>query len=116
MIFKRLVALILCLLLVLGLLTISISVLADDAQEPAGVSYYINSLEDLLALAETCAVDSYSKGVTVYLQTDLDLTGSGFSSIPTFAGVFEGGGHTISGLSLTANRSHTGFFLSLIHI
>lgn len=52
MIFKRLVALILCLLLVLGLLTISISVLADDAQEPAGVSYYINSLEDLLALAE----------------------------------------------------------------
>ena len=49
MIFKRLVALILCLLLVLGLLTISISVLADDAQEPAGVSYYINSLEDLLA-------------------------------------------------------------------
>lgn len=110
MIFKRLVALILCLLLVLGLLTISISVLADDAQEPAGVSYYINSLEDLLALAEACAVDSYSKGVTVYLQTDLDLTGSGFSSIPTFAGVFEGGGHTISGLSLTANRSHTGFF------
>ncbi len=110
MIFKRLVALILCLLLVLGLLTISISVLADDAQEPAGVSYYINSLEDLLALAEACAVDSYSKGVTVYLQTDLDLTGSGFSSIPTFGGVFEGGGHTISGLSLTANRSHTGFF------
>ena len=65
MIFKRLVALILCLLLGLGLLTISISVLADDAQEPAGVSYYINSLGDLLALAEACAGDSYSKGVTV---------------------------------------------------
>lgn len=30
--------------------------------------------------------------------------GSDFASIPTFGGVFEGGGHTISGLSLTANR------------
>ena len=55
-------------------------------------------------------MDSYSQGVTVCLQTDLDLTGSGFASIPTFGGVFEGQGHTISGLSLTANRSHTGFF------
>ena len=55
-------------------------------------------------------MDSYSQNVTVYLQTDLDLAGSDFASIPTFGGVFEGGGHTISGLSLTANRSHTGFF------
>ena len=112
MVFKRIVALLLCVMLVLGLLTISISVLADEAgeTETPGVSYYINTLEDLMALADSCAVDSYSKNVTVYLQTDLDLTGSDFESIPTFGGVFEGGGHTISGLSLTANRSHTGFF------
>ena len=50
------------------------------------------------------------EATTVCLQTDLDLAGSDFASIPTFGGVFEGGGHTISGLSLTANRSHTGFF------
>ena len=107
---KRLAALLLCALMVTGLFGAAVDVLADGEAETPGVSYYINTLEDLMALAESCAVDSYSKNVTVYLQTDLDLTGSGFESIPTFGGVFEGGGHTISGLSLTANRSHTGFF------
>ncbi len=107
---KRLAALLLCALMVTGLFGAAVDVLADGEAETPGVSYYINTLEDLMALAESCAVDSYSKNVTVYLQTDLDLTGSDFESIPTFGGVFEGGGHTISGLSLTANRSHTGFF------
>ncbi len=108
---KKALSCILSLTLIFGLLSGAVTALADGAgDEEPGVSYYINKLEDLLTLAENCAVDSYSKNVTVYLQTDLDLTGSGFDSIPTFGGVFEGGGHTISGLSLTANRSHTGFF------
>ena len=111
MVIKRLAALLLCLLLLFGLLGSAFAALADgETEEAPGVSYYINGLEDLLTLADSCAVDSYSQNVTVYLQTDLDLTGSGFDSIPTFGGVFEGGGHTISGLNLTANRSHTGFF------
>ena len=118
---RKAASLLLSLLLVLGLLSGAAGALADGAAETGtapeagaetapGVSYYITSLEDLLALADACAVDSYSQNVTVYLQTDLDLAGSDFASIPTFGGVFEGGGHTISGLSLTANRSHTGFF------
>ena len=106
---KKALSLLLSLLLVLGLLSGAAGVLADEAA-PSGVTYYINGLEDLLKLADNCAVDTYSKDVTVILQTDIDLTGSEFSSIPTFGGVFEGGGHTISGLNLTANRSHTGFF------
>lgn len=106
---KKALSLLLSLLLVLGLLSGAAGVLADEAA-PSGVTYYINGLEDLLRLADNCAVDTYSKDVTVILQTDIDLTGSEFSSIPTFGGVFEGGGHTISGLNLTANRSHTGFF------
>ena len=118
---RKAASLLLSLLLVLGLLSGAAGALADGAAETGtapeagaetapGVSYYITSLEDLLALADACAVDSYSQNVTVCLQTDLDLAGSDFASIPTFGGVFEGGGHTISGLSLTANRSHTGFF------
>lgn len=106
---KKALSLLLSLLLVLGLLSGAAGVLADEAA-PSGVTYYINGLEDLLKLADNCAVDTYSKDVTVILQTGIDLTGSEFSSIPTFGGVFEGGGHTISGLNLTANRSHTGFF------
>lgn len=106
---KKALSLFLSLLLVLGLLSGAAGALAEDAAQ-TGVTYYINGLEDLLKLADNCAVDTYSKDVTVILQTDIDLTGSEFSSIPTFGGVFEGGGHTISGLNLTANRSHTGFF------
>ena len=106
---KKALSLLLSLLLVLGLLSGAAGALAEDAAQ-TGVTYYINGLEDLLKLADNCAVDTYSKDVTVILQTDIDLTGSEFSSIPTFGGVFEGGGHTISGLNLTANRSHTGFF------
>ena len=101
---KKALSLLLSLLLVLGLLSGAAGALAEDAAQ-TGVTYYINGLEDLLKLADNCAVDTYSKDVTVILQTDIDLTGSEFSSIPTFGGVFEGGGHTISGLNLTANRS-----------
>ncbi|MGI6027643.1 MAG: GLUG motif-containing protein [Candidatus Scatomorpha sp.] len=106
---KKALSLLMSLMLVLGLLSGAAGALAEDAAQ-TGVTYYINGLEDLLELADKCAVDTYSKDVTVILQTDIDLTGSEFSSIPTFGGVFEGGGHTISGLNLTANRSHTGFF------
>ena len=47
---------------------------------------------------------------TVYLDADLELTGSGFAGIPSFSGVFEGQGHTISGLSLVDDGSVIGFF------
>lgn len=81
---------------------------AGLADSPAAL--HIGSAEELLAFAKSCSLDSYSEGLTVYLDCDLDLTGAGFSSIPTFSGVFNGGGHTVSGLSLTGPGSHVGFF------
>ena len=55
------------------------------------------------------------------LAGDLDLADSDFKSIPTFGGTFDGGGHTISGLTFDGDGSNEGFFryvqeLSLIHI
>ncbi len=70
----------------------------------------IASVEDLEALAKNCKLDTWSQGKTVVLTADLDLTDSDFTSIPTFGGTFDGGGHTISGLSFDGDGSNEGFF------
>ena len=44
------------------------------AQETADVT--IASVQELLDLAENCRLDSYSRGLTVSLEADLDLSGA----------------------------------------
>lgn len=78
------------------------------AQEQADVT--ISSVSELLEFAENCRLDSYSRGLTVSLTADLDLSGAEFESIPYFAGTFLGNGHTIKGLKLTAAGSVQGLF------
>lgn len=75
-----------------------------------GGNITIESVEDLEELAKNCKLDTWSQGKTVTLTADLDLTDSDFTSIPTFGGTFDGGGHTISGLSYTKDGSTEGFF------
>ena len=57
----------------------------------------INTVEDFLAFADNCHLDSWSANKIVSLKQDLDLSGVTFETIPVFAGIFDGGGHTISG-------------------
>ena len=71
---------------------------------------YIDSVEDLKAFSRNCWLDTWSWNKKVYLTEDLDLTGSGFVSIPTFGGYFDGQGHTIKGLSIRDAVSYTGLF------
>ena len=61
-------------------------------------------------MAKDCALDAWSRDKTVVLTAGLDLTGADFTPIPTFGGVFDGQGHAISGLSLTASGSTVGLF------
>ncbi len=70
----------------------------------------IATREDFLAFAGNCRIDSYSQGLTVILERDIDLAGTDFSGIPIFCGSFEGGRHTVGGLSLTQNGSVQGLF------
>lgn len=70
-------------------------------------------MADLLELTRNCSLDTWSQGKTVRLAADLDLTGAAFTPIPTFGGTFDGQGHTISGLSLTANGSKQGLFRTI---
>lgn len=70
----------------------------------------ISTADQLLALARDCRLDSWSRGRTVVLTADIDLTGSDFTGIPTFGGTLEGKGYTVSGLTLSEEGSVQGLF------
>ena len=83
---------------------------AASAKTEPKEELHIRSNEDFLRFAEDCRLDAYSQDLTVLLEADLDLTGSSFAGVPIFAGNFQGGGHTIKGLSLTEDGSAQGLF------
>lgn len=70
----------------------------------------ITTAEEFLQFAENCRLDSYSQGLQVTLEKDIDLTGMDFAGVPIFSGSFDGKGHSISGLDLTADGSTQGLF------
>lgn len=74
---------------------------------------YIHTAKDLCALSDSCAYDAWSRGKTVLLTADISLRGVDFEPIASFSGTFNGGGHTISGLTLTESLSPAGLFLTL---
>ncbi|MDU1411952.1 MAG: GLUG motif-containing protein [Clostridium sp.] len=70
----------------------------------------INSPEDLLELSNKCKLDSWSRGKTVILMTDIDLKDAEFQSIPSFSGIFDGNGHEIRGFNIEKISSSIGLF------
>ena len=70
------------------------------AAETEEAVFRISSVEDLVRLSEKCRVNSWSDGLTVELDADLDLTGAeSVGSIACFNGTFHGNSHTIGNLS-----------------
>ncbi len=104
---KRLFSLLLALMLLMTLaMPVSAAKKKTETKEPIAIS----TVAELLELAEHCRLDSYSTGLTVTLEADLDLTDSEFDPVPIFCGTFEGNGHTISGLTITGEGSVQGLF------
>lgn len=109
---KRLWALaaILCLLMT----CVPLAAFAEGEQTPEFEipedAVYLETAEDLLALAENCISDAWSREKVFVLKNDIDLTGAPFTSIPTFGGTFLGQGFTVSGLTLGAEQNAQGFF------
>lgn len=99
---RKAFCLILCLLLCASMLTVPVFADATDLT--------ISNPEEFLAFAENCRLDSYSKDLKVTLAADIDLSGTDFQGVPIFYGSFEGNGHTVSGVHITAHGSNTGFF------
>jgi len=71
---------------------------------------HISTAEELQALALECVLDSRSVGLTVYLDNDIDLSGIEFEPFAIFSGTFEGGGHTLSGLTLASDGANQALF------
>ena len=95
---SRLLALALSLVLSLSLSLPALAAGEDDI-------IYIHTAKDLCTLSDSCAYDVWSRGKTVLLTADISLRGVDFEPIASFSGTFNGGGHTISGLTLTDSLS-----------
>lgn len=86
-------------------------VMASDGSHFDTVGRFIvDSAEALTALSEYCSLDSRSEGLRVVVTDDISLSGVNFEPIPYFAGSFDGGEHTISGLVIDDGYSPAGLF------
>ena len=82
------------------------SLISDEKEE-----IVINTVDDLLNMAHEARLDTWSVNKIVRLNNDISLEGQDFLGIPTFGGIFDGRGHTVSGLEMSDKRSYMGFFL-----
>ncbi|MBP3736465.1 MAG: hypothetical protein J6I56_05545 [Lachnospiraceae bacterium] len=71
---------------------------------------HISGAEGFLALAEKCRYDAWSEGKKVLLDCDITLDPDSSRPIPSFSGIFDGQGHTISGFILNGEAAYTGVF------
>ena len=132
---KRLLALLLVLAMVFSLMpavlaadTVDVSALPEytaGADTSAGAAYKISTEEGLRAFAAAVKADdgkgTYNlSGVSFYLANDIALTGAwtpvgnGVSAVKdSFAGTFDGCGHTISGLNVQSSTANQGLFAAI---
>ena len=76
-------------------------------------SYTVTSADGLMNIAEL--VNGGKSDINITLDTDIDLTGKDWTPIGTdydnsYKGTFDGGGHTITGLTFTTNDEFAGLF------
>lgn len=85
-----------------------------EAGENAAISeeavIRIRSAEEFLQFSRACVSERYSRGKRFVLDDDISLSGMEYASAAVFAGSFDGGGHTISGLHIGQNGSNLGLF------
>ena len=79
-------------------------------------SYTVTSADGLMNIAEL--VNGGKSNINITLDTDIDLTGKDWAPIGTsfsnkYTGTFDGGGHTIKGLTVTTNDQFVGLFGSI---
>lgn len=107
---RKITAVLLSLILLAGL-PFRVGAEEEESQPKEVIS--LSTPEDLLALAQSCALDTWSVDKQVVLQADISLEGIPFSPIATFGGIFDGGGHAITGLDITESITPAGLFGTL---
>ena len=76
-------------------------------------SYTVTSADGLMNIAKL--VNGGKTDINITLDKNIDLTGKGWTPIGTsfdnsYKGTFDGGGHTITGLTFTTNDEYAGLF------
>ena len=76
-------------------------------------TYTVYNTNGLMNIAEL--VNGGKSDINITLDTDIDLTGKDWTPIGTdydnsYKGTFDGGGHTITGLTFTTNDEYAGLF------
>ena len=102
-----------CLLMALALLaSLMLPAFAEEAEEaqPQYKEITLSTAEDVRKLAKLCRLDSASRNLKVTLEKDISLSGYPDLEIPTFGGVFDGCGHRITDLNISAKGSARGLF------
>lgn len=85
--------------------------LSNEIENPVVLqTISIRTPEELITFSQNCVSESYSKGKLFILEEDINLQGTDFTPIPVFAGMFDGNGHTIIGLSIQKAGSDLGLF------
>ncbi len=82
----------------------------EELPESAYTRIVISSEEELAQLAQNCELDVWSRDKYVTLEKDIVLKEYKGLSIPSFGGIFDGGGFAISGLELRRDGSAVGLF------
>ena len=94
--------------------TVSLAAAKDPGYTIEGNgSYTVTSADGLINVAEL--VNGGKTDINITLDTDIDLTGKDWTPIGTdydnsYKGTFDGGGHTITGLTFTTNDEYAGLF------
>ncbi|MBQ1234789.1 MAG: hypothetical protein IIX77_04085, partial [Oscillospiraceae bacterium] len=100
--YKRILSALLCLCMLVGPVPVW-----------ASSTLTINSAAEFAQFAKNCRTDTYSKELQVTLGSDIDLSEYKNTVVPYFGGSFDGGGHTIKGISIKTTGSLCGLFRSL---
>ena len=94
--------------------TVSLAAAKDPGYTIEGNgSYTVTSADGLMNVAEL--VNGGKSDINITLDKNIDLTGKGWTPIGTdydnsYKGTFDGGGHTITGLTFTTNDEYAGLF------
>ena len=94
--------------------TVSLAAVKDPGYTIEGNgSYTVTSADGLMNVAEL--VNGGKTDINITLEKNIDLTGKDWTPIGTdydnsYKGTFDGGGHTITGLTFTTNDEYAGLF------
>ncbi len=73
----------------------------------------IGTTEEFLEFADNCRLDTWSVNKKITLTDDISLLGTDFIGIPSFGGIFDGAGHTISAFNVDKSMSYIGLFTNV---